>query len=210
MLLFWPLIGAAIGVYAAQKKGFSTIGGVIGGLLLGPLTFLMFFVSGIVSSNEQQRKCPFCAEWIRPEATVCKHCHKDVPPLTTAAPQRGMSRILKGVLIVATLFFGLIAYVIMFEGGSPSSTSSPSTASSRGLFKALEPTVTMAEFSSLQTGMTYQQAVEIIGAPGEEMSRSDLAGYTTVMYGWKNSGGSNMNAMFQNGALVNKAQFGLR
>src|SRR5262245_7512902 len=95
MLLFWPLMGAAIGAYAAQKKGFSTIGGVIGGLLLGPLAFLLFFVSGIVSSNEQQRKCSFCAEWIRPEATVCKHCHKDVAPLTAAAPRSGMSPILK-------------------------------------------------------------------------------------------------------------------
>jgi hypothetical protein len=207
MVLFWMLIGAAIGVYAAQKKGFSTIGGVIGGLLLGPLAFLLFFVSGIVSSNEQQRKCPFCAEWIRPEATVCKHCHKDVPPLTTAVTQRGMSRILKGALTVAAVFFGLIAFLIMF---APSSTSTASTAPVGGLFKALEPTVTMAKFSGLQTGMTYQQAVEIIGAPGEELSRSEIAGFTTVMYAWKNPGGSNMNAMFQNGALVNKAQFGLR
>jgi hypothetical protein len=206
MLLFWPLIGAAIGAYAAQKRGFSTIGGVIGGLLLGPLAFLLFFVSGIVSANEQQRKCPFCAEWIRPEATVCKHCHKDVPPVTTAAPQSGMSPILKGVSIVAAVFFGLIGYAVMF---APSSTSSP-TASSARLFKALEPTVTMAKFSSLQTGMTYPQAVEIIGAPGEEMSHSEIAGYATVMYAWKNPGGSNMNAMFQNGALVNKAQFGLQ
>lgn len=206
LLLLWGLLGAAIGVYAAQKKGFSTVGGAIGGWMLGPLAFLLFFVSGIVSSNEQQRKCPFCAEWIRPEATVCKHCHKEVPPLTTGAPRHGMSLILKGVLVFAALFFGLIAYIIVFERESPSGTSS----SSGSLLRALEPTVTMAEFSRLQTGMTYQQAVEIIGAAGEEMSRSDLAGYTTVMYGWKNADGSNMNAMFQNGGLVNKAQFGLR
>jgi len=207
LLLLWGLLGAAIGFYAAQKKGFSTVGGVIGGWMLGPLAFLLFFVSGIVSSNEQQRKCPFCAEWIRPEATVCKHCHKEVPPLTTAAPRRGM-RVLKGVLtlIVAVVFLGLIA-LLVFNPGGPSSTSSPSSGS---LLTVLEPTVTMAEFSRLQTGMTYQQAVEIIGTAGEEMSRSDLAGYTTVMYGWKNADGSNMNAMFQNGGLINKAQFGLR
>ncbi|MEX2272575.1 MAG: DUF3862 domain-containing protein [Vicinamibacterales bacterium] len=198
LLLLWGLLGAAIGVYAAQKKGFSTVGGAIGGWLLGPLAFLLFFVSGIVSSKEQQRKCPFCAEWIRPEATVCRHCHKEVPPLTTAAPRRGM-RVLKGVLtlIVAVVFLGLVALVV-FNPGGPS------------MSNALQPTITMAEFSKLQTGMTYQQVVEIVGVPGEEMSRSDLAGFTTVMYGWKNAGGSNMNAMFQNGALINKAQFGLR
>ena len=79
MLLFWLLLGALIGAYAAQCKGFSVIGGLLGGALLGPLAFLMFFVSG-VSSGDQQRKCPFCAEWVKPEAKVCKHCHKELPP----------------------------------------------------------------------------------------------------------------------------------
>jgi hypothetical protein len=110
-LLFWPVLGAAIGYAAAQKKGFSTISGLLGGLLLGPFAFLMFFVSGIASSSEQQRKCPYCAEWIRPEATVCKHCHKEVPPLPVVA--QGMSWLLKGVLIFAAAFFGLLAYIIM-------------------------------------------------------------------------------------------------
>ena len=66
----------------------------------------------------------------------------------------------------------------------------------------------MAEYNRLQTGVTYQQAVQIIGESGQEISRSDLAGIVTVMYGWSNPNGSNMNAMFQNGGLVNKAQFG--
>jgi hypothetical protein len=30
------------------------------------------------------------------------------------------------------------------------------------------------------------------------------------MYSWKNADGSNMSAMFQNGQLIAKAQFGLR
>ena len=70
--------------------------------------------------------------------------------------------------------------------------------------------VTMAEFNQIQTGMSYEQVVKIIGAPGEEMSRVDLAGYLTIMYGWNNPNGSNMNAMFQNGFLISKAQFGLK
>jgi len=70
--------------------------------------------------------------------------------------------------------------------------------------------VTLAEYHKIEDGMSYQQVVNIIGEPGKELSRSDIAGYTTVMYSWSNSGGSNMNAMFQNDKLVNKAQFGLR
>jgi len=72
------------------------------------------------------------------------------------------------------------------------------------------PVVTLAEYEQVREGMTYEQVRSIIGTPGQELSRSDLAGYTTVMYSWSNPNGSNMNAMFQNGRLVNKAQFGLR
>lgn len=72
------------------------------------------------------------------------------------------------------------------------------------------PVVSLAEYNALTEGMSYEMARNIIGAPGVEDSRSDIAGYSTVMYSWQNEDGSNMNAMFQNGALVIKAQFGLR
>lgn len=72
------------------------------------------------------------------------------------------------------------------------------------------PVITSAEYQQLATGISYEEAVRIIGSPGEEVSRTDLAGTTTVMYMWKNTNGSNANAMFQNGKLVTKAQFGLR
>ena len=78
LTLFWLLLGGAIGAAAAQRKGFSMVAGVVGGMLLGPLAVLMFAVSGVVSSKDRQKKCPFCAEWVKPEAKVCKHCHKEL------------------------------------------------------------------------------------------------------------------------------------
>lgn len=84
MMLFWALIGALIGLAAANKKGFSVAGGIIGGILLGPLAFLMFFVSG-VSKGDAKRKCPYCAEWVQGAATVCKHCGKEIPLTGTRA-----------------------------------------------------------------------------------------------------------------------------
>jgi hypothetical protein len=83
MWLGWSLLGALIGVAAAQKKGFSIVAGVIGGLLLGPLAILMFLVSG-VSSGDKRRKCPSCAEWVQAAAKVCKHCRRDLPPAKRA------------------------------------------------------------------------------------------------------------------------------
>lgn len=82
MFIVWALIGALIGVVASQKKGFSLAGGILGGLLLGPLAVLMFFISGISAADSNRKKCPHCAEWIKGEAVVCKHCHREVAPAT--------------------------------------------------------------------------------------------------------------------------------
>ena len=66
-------------------------------------------------------------------------------------------------------------------------------------------------YSQLETGMSYERAVEIIGCEGEEMSSSEIAGFKTIMLMWEgNSFASSMNAMFQNNELVSKAQMGLK
>jgi hypothetical protein len=69
----------------------------------------------------------------------------------------------------------------------------------------------MEDFNTLQAGMSYSQVCDIVGDQGTEMSRSEIAGYQTIMYSWNGNGilGANMTAMFQNGKLVSKAQFGL-
>jgi hypothetical protein len=75
---------------------------------------------------------------------------------------------------------------------------------------ASPPIVTQAGYELVQDGMSYGQVRTIIGASGKEVSHSDIGGYTTVMYSWSNDDGSSMSAMFQNGKLVNKSQFGLQ
>ncbi len=71
--------------------------------------------------------------------------------------------------------------------------------------------VSKAAFLRLQTGISYAQAVGVLGAEGDEEARSDTAGIVTVSYRWKGQGmiGANMSAMFQNDKLVTKAQVGL-
>ena len=77
--------------------------------------------------------------------------------------------------------------------------------------------VTFDDYQRIQSGISYRQVVAIIGAEGEELSRNKINGVPgvmesieTVMYQWVNGNGSNMNAIFQNNKLMQKAQFGLK
>lgn len=79
MLFGWALFGALIGIAASQRKGFHIAIGIIGGLMLGPFAFLMFFITGIVG-GDAMRKCPHCAEFVKSDAKVCKYCQRDLPP----------------------------------------------------------------------------------------------------------------------------------
>src|SRR4051812_569811 len=73
---------------------------------------------------------------------------------------------------------------------------------------AAAPTgVTLAQFEQLQTDMTYEEAVKVLGRAGVEHARSELPGAgVTVIYSWPGAGspGANMNATFQNYRLVAK------
>jgi catalase len=64
--------------------------------------------------------------------------------------------------------------------------------------------VTQAEYSQIQTGMSYQQVAAIVGDPGTQSQKQEIAGFTTETYMWQNANGSNLLCMFQNGKLVNK------
>ncbi len=76
---------------------------------------------------------------------------------------------------------------------------------------ARRPGVTMSAYKRLDTGISYEDAVAILGGEGTELSSSNMARTNTVMYSWKGPDGiSNMSAMFQNNKLVNRSQLGLR
>lgn len=71
--------------------------------------------------------------------------------------------------------------------------------------------VTLEQYNRLTDGMSYADAVAILGEPTQELSRNNLAGMVTVMYMWKGTTlGANMNAMFQDDKMVQRAQFGLK
>lgn len=90
------------------------------------------------------------------------------------------------------------------------------TSSNPNMLDAVHNTkITLEEFNNIETGMTYEQVVEIIGGEGTVLSETDITGneqYKTTIYKWDGEGslGANANVTFQGGKVVAKAQIGLK
>ncbi len=111
------------------------------------------------------------------------------------------------VTTILILFILEIIVDLMNQTVGPTIPSRTETASS-GPAKIVNDRITKAKFIELETGMSHAQAVLVIGKEGELLSENNITGFHTAMYSWANWDGSNMNIMFQNDRLIQKAQFG--
>ncbi len=73
------------------------------------------------------------------------------------------------------------------------------------------PIATLAEFERIREGMSRQEVITIVGAPGVAAAEEggDGDGQTGVTV-WQNSDASHMSVTFENGQLVSKAQLYLK
>ena len=85
-LTIWLLCGVLAAVIYAQRGRWSLVG-LLAGLALGPLGVALAFFSSTDKAGVERRQlasgemkqCPYCAELIRPEATVCRYCDRHQP-----------------------------------------------------------------------------------------------------------------------------------
>jgi len=71
-IAFAALVGALIGALCGQARG-RVGAGVIFGLLLGPIGWLLVLVG-----KDYRPKCPHCGGVIETGKRVCKHCGRDL------------------------------------------------------------------------------------------------------------------------------------
>jgi MFS-type transporter involved in bile tolerance (Atg22 family) len=70
--LLIPAVIALISALIADYKGRNFRKWLLYGLILFPVAFIhSLWIS-------KKKQCPFCAELIQSEATICKHCHKEI------------------------------------------------------------------------------------------------------------------------------------
>ncbi len=166
-------------------------------------------------------KCRFCAGEIETGVQKCRHCGEWL----WQAPQKPKESFFKQFIFLVAILIILVFAVLLGTSSSQKNTATATYAPPETSYSAQTDTpetaiettddspvaegVTMSQYSSLYTGMSYSDVIDIIGG-GEEVSRSEVMGHTTVMYSWRNPDGGNMNAMFQDRKMISKAQFGLK
>lgn len=81
-VLFLGLITGIIAAMIASNKGRGTGNWFVLGFLFSIAAIIILLILKPIEENVAKKeglmKCTKCAEWIKREATVCKHCGHDI------------------------------------------------------------------------------------------------------------------------------------
>lgn len=122
IFIFWIGLSILIGVYASNRGRNGVLYFFLSAILSPLLGFIFILAAGDDKkeiekqriASGQERKCPFCAELIKVEAKVCKHCGRDVDAIETDIANFGdLSEIDKWLISI-----GMSSYIPKFRAAN--------------------------------------------------------------------------------------------
>lgn len=80
LIIFWLIMGGVVAI-VANSKGKSALAWFFYGALIWPIALVHIIVTKTEAPTPAagEAKCPHCAETVKAEAKVCKHCGRDLP-----------------------------------------------------------------------------------------------------------------------------------
>ncbi len=149
-----------------------------------------------MEAKSSTKKCKFCQADIPKKAKVCPNCKRTLK-------SHGCLTVLIALIIV---FGGGIAIIFGAVGQNTAIQRSMSGVSDEDEY------ITLEEYNSIETGMTYEEVQEIIGSAGTISSQVESNNISVVIVTWYGNGvaGSNANVTFTNNSVTGKAQAGLQ
>lgn len=136
------------------------------------------------------KNCKECGSKISSNAKVCPKCGKKLK-------HTGI-RVLVGIAII---FIGIYCSISITQNNTTPTGSSITQEQTK---------VTLEKFNKIETGMTYQQVVDIIGEEGTISTESSYGNQSMKVYYWYASNKiANATISFMNGKVTAKSQVGL-
>ena len=142
---------------------------------------------------------------------ICKECGTEVSS-KGVCPKCGKDQRNFFVKHKVITFLLIVIILGVIVGASGNGNQSDNIVSTGTTTVQKQEKLNLEKFNKIETGMTYNQVVEIIGEEGTVLSETEIANIKTIIYSWYGEGsiGANANVTFQNGKVTAKAQFGLK
>jgi hypothetical protein len=185
-IVFWCGVNAVVGYFIGKRK-YVIWASIIVSILFGPIGWLIAALN-----SGKLRKCPFCAELVKPEAVVCKHCGHKLPPSQPSSKTTTKKRWAIGLGIVVTVAAGLILLLVFVPSRTYQSMATNPSPTMTASSDSRPPTTprnspTPPEFVTItkSTEARIPETFEVITLkPGEQLRFVSLAGdQVRVQYG---------------------------
>jgi RNA polymerase subunit RPABC4/transcription elongation factor Spt4 len=141
--------------------------------------------------------CRECGTEISKDAKMCPKCGKD---------QRNFFVKHRGITAIIAII--IICVAVAASNGTNNNTISTST---NNITIQKQEKATLEKFNKIETGMSYQEVVDIMGEEGILSTESSYGSQTMKVYYWYASDGiSNATVSFMNNEVSGKSQIGLK